>query len=306
MKGLALARSYWEEVGRPAFEENCPEALARCAVGLAGEGSECFGFDDETSRDHDWGPGFCLWLSKEDFERWGEKAGAVYAALPPEFHGYRRLRPSVHSAGRVGVLERESFFYRFLGVTEAPKDLAGWFRLSDSALATATNGEVFFDADGRFSEIRAGLSAHYPEDVYRKKLAAACALAAQSGQYNYARCARRGETVAATLAAAQFISQAQQVVFLLNRKYKPYYKWAQRALGELPLLGNAVAPWLDRIAGDMGDCADAIEAASALIIAELKRQGLSGSGSDFLLPHAEEVQSTIRDPLMARLPLMAG
>ena len=51
MKGLELARKYWEELGRPAFEKECPQVLERACVGLAGEGSECFGFDDEFSRD---------------------------------------------------------------------------------------------------------------------------------------------------------------------------------------------------------------------------------------------------------------
>ena len=53
MNGLVLARAYWERTGLPAFEAQLPEALKRAAVGLAGEGSECFGFDDAFSRDHD-------------------------------------------------------------------------------------------------------------------------------------------------------------------------------------------------------------------------------------------------------------
>lgn len=65
MKGLELSQRYWREVGQPALERDCPQVLESAAVGLVGEGSECFGYDDAISRDHDWGPGFCLWLDRE-------------------------------------------------------------------------------------------------------------------------------------------------------------------------------------------------------------------------------------------------
>lgn len=98
-------------------------------MGLVGEGSECFGFDDEFSRDHDWGPGFCLWLTKEDLLRWGERAALVYRSLPMEFLGFRRLNEGHLSAGRVGVLEINYFYQRYLGPAVPPQTLRDWRRL---------------------------------------------------------------------------------------------------------------------------------------------------------------------------------
>ena len=71
MNGLELSRLYYQQLGRPMLEEKFGEYLPRIAAGLAGEGSECFGFDDDISRDHDFGPGFCIWLNKEDFDKIG-------------------------------------------------------------------------------------------------------------------------------------------------------------------------------------------------------------------------------------------
>ena len=42
MNGLALARDYWENIGRPAFQLNLPELEKRMAVGLAGEGASAW------------------------------------------------------------------------------------------------------------------------------------------------------------------------------------------------------------------------------------------------------------------------
>lgn len=52
MKGLELSRLCYEQIGRPAMEDRFPNLLPQMVFRLAGEGSECFGFDDELPRDH--------------------------------------------------------------------------------------------------------------------------------------------------------------------------------------------------------------------------------------------------------------
>ena len=65
MKGLELAEQYYVNCGKDMLAQ-FPQALPFLAVGLAGSGSECCGYDDETSRDHDFEPGFCIFLPGED------------------------------------------------------------------------------------------------------------------------------------------------------------------------------------------------------------------------------------------------
>ena len=87
MTGLELSRAFWEEYGRPMLDEKFPEYAERIAAGLVGHGSECFGFDDEISRDHDYAPGFCLWITEEDERLMGFRLFRAYASLPAEFRG---------------------------------------------------------------------------------------------------------------------------------------------------------------------------------------------------------------------------
>lgn len=304
MTGLELARAFWEEVGRPAFHAHCPQVLDRAAVGLVGEGSECFGFDDEISRDHDWGPGFCLWLTGEDLQRLAPAARAVWDRLPRQFWGFARLREDPLSAGRVGILDTDGFYRHFLALDHLPETPWEWNLLPEAGLAAATNGQVFSDPLGAFTQRREHLLAYYPEDVRRKRLAAHCALAAQSGQYNYPRCLKRGETVAAFSALGEFLDHAQAAVFLLCRTYRPYYKWSHRAMTALPGPGAKAAGLCARLIQSPLDAQREIEALSALLIDELRRQNLSASGSDFLLPHARDIQEGIRDSRLRELHLM--
>ncbi len=305
MKGLELASHYWYEVARPVFQQNCPEVLNCAAIGLVGEGSECFGFDDEYSQDHDWGPGFCIWLTADDMQRLGHQSQLIYDKLPTEYLGYQRLNQNTLSAGRVGVLEIGSFYHRFTGLQQPPHTWRDWCNIPEHGLSAATNGMVFEDPQGTFSAMRDSLLAFYPQDVLKKKLAAQCAKAAQSGQYNYMRCLRRGEEVAALLAISQFIDHVQAIVFLLNRRFRPYYKWAHKAMLDLPILGHEIGTLCNMLVKNSTQNEAIIEQICGLIIAELKRQGLSQGPEDFLLPHAERIQQSIQEPVLHSLHLMA-
>ena len=62
MKGLELSRKFYETYGAPMLHEKFPELEDKLAIGLVGDGSECFGYDDDISRDHDFEPGFCIFV----------------------------------------------------------------------------------------------------------------------------------------------------------------------------------------------------------------------------------------------------
>ena len=86
MKGMDLARGYWESFGKDMLEKDFPEIAGLVAAGLCGSGSECLGYVDEVSGDHDFEPGFCLFLPDEETvdRRTAFRLERAYAALPKE------------------------------------------------------------------------------------------------------------------------------------------------------------------------------------------------------------------------------
>ena len=66
MKGLEISKAFFEEYGRPMLMEQFPELMPYLAAGLCGSGSECLGYDDDVSTDHDYEPGFIIFLPGED------------------------------------------------------------------------------------------------------------------------------------------------------------------------------------------------------------------------------------------------
>ena len=301
MRGIELCRGFYEAFGAPMLHEQFPQFEEVIAVGLAGAGSECFGYDDEVSRDHDFEPAFCLFLPDEDVidRRTAFLLERAYAKLPKEFGGVARLRVSPVGGSRHGVLRMEDFFREKIGHSGKITDLMDWFSVPEQGLAEATNGEVFRDDVGLFTSIRSALR-YFPPDVRWKKLAARLLLMAQSGQYNYARCLAHGESAAAQLAVAEFVRHTLAVIFLLNERYLPYYKWQFRALRALPLLAELAQP-LEFLLTTGNDAPLAeqkvgvIEDIAFRIISALQAQSLTDAVCGDLEKHAYSVNDRVAD-----------
>lgn len=312
MQGLELSKRYYEEFGLPMMEEKFPELIGKAAFGLVGAGSECFGWDDEVSRNHDFEPGFCIFLPGEDVvdRRTAFKLERAYAALPDEYLGVKRLRISPAGGSRHGVIRAADFYKARTGHPDGIEDTEGWFAVPEHYLAEATNGEVFRDDEGSFTAVRRSL-ASMPPDVRLKKLAGRLMLMNQSGQYNYARCLAHGETGAAQLAAGEFVRNAMGAAFLLAGRYTPFYKWQFRALRALPVL-SGIAPDLELLLTTPNDPETAshkqalIEETAAAVIDELTKQGLTKAVCGDLQKHAFSVNDLVGDAALRNADILYG
>ena len=264
VSGLKLARAFWTQMGKPMIAAKYPQYAGRIAAGLVGHGSECYGFDDTYSQDHDFGPRFCLWLTDEDYAAIGEQLEVDYEALPRKFsvdaqgrvtfeaHARSDASGAFPSAGagspvtpraqganrRDGVFRIGDFFESISGYHTAPALSAPqeWVMLLDSTLAAATNGEVFADPTGLFSKTRQGFK-NMPDDVRLALISKRLGMIAQAGQYNLPRSLKRGDGAAAWLSIHEFVQATASLVFLVNVPmvvgYMPYYKWQFAALRKL-------------------------------------------------------------------------
>lgn len=312
MQGLEISKNFYREYGEPMLREQFPELLDKIAVGLTGSGSECYGFDDDVSRDHDFEAGFCIFLPGEDKvdRRCAFLLERAYSKLPKEYAGLKRSVISPVGGNRHGVIRREDFFTDKVGAADGKLSDAQWLSIPEYALCEAVNGEVFYDGDGAFTAIREALG-RYPEDIRRKKLAGNLLLMAQSGQYNYGRCLAHGESGAAQLAVNAFVESAMSCVFLLNGRYKPYYKWSFRAMRSLELLWQLADSFEFLLTGEntvenAEVKTDVIEDICALVIGVLKDQGLTDAVCGDLEKHAYSVNDSVGDAAIRNMHILAG
>lgn len=292
--GLELCEAFYQEFGVPMIRTKFPAYESMIAAGLVGEGSDCFGFDDEVSRDHDFGPGFCLWLTDQVYDEIGEELQRAYDELPSTYMGITRVT-TAKAQKRVGVFKIGEFYESLIGLNDIPTARNQWLFLDDYRLAAAVNGKVFRDDLGEFTRIRKGLLHYYPEDVRIKKIAREAALMAQSGQYNYSRMFGRGEKVTAQIALSEFMKHTMAMVYLLNRSYAPFYKWMHKGMGRLKVLveiKDILSVLADMQVGDER-IPQTIELIVAMIIAEMKKQGLTSGEETYLDSHTDRILRSI-------------
>lgn len=304
MRGLERARELYESRGKELIHRLFPEYEDKIAVGLAGHGSECFGYDDELSEDHDFEEGFCLWIDDDTDREIGLALSRAYRQLKGGGGKSSALAEQSRGVRRIG-----DFYRRYTGCAGAPDSWQAWLYLPSHALAEASNGQVWRDDRGLFSSIRREILTGMPEDVRKKRLAAKLITMAQAGQYNYSRCISHGEEGSAMLAMAEFVNAACASVFLLNRRHMPYYKWQFRAMGELEKLGDLRETLEFLLTGENDEAGrklkgELVEDVCAQVVKELRAQGLTCGSWDYLEPHALDLMEHIENPQIRALHVM--
>ena len=302
MNGLELARDFYAHC-RPLLQAALGDIWDKACVGLVGEGSECFGLDDALSRDHDFGPCFCLWLDEAILEREKQRIQAALAGLPESFAGYRSRLLDAERLGRVGALATERFYRFFLGRSSVPETYREWLAIAEDQLACSTNGEIFEEHASLFSEIRRQLLCFYPREILLTKLAASCLSMAQAGQYNYPRSLARGEAAAAFFALSRFAESALAFVYLINGRYRPFYKHAARLAKQLPLFGERITKLLSLIcevkeSKDEEEIREGIEDFAQACANYLREQGLSRLAGNWLWDQAGEIMGHVHDKFL--------
>lgn len=311
MRGLELSEKYWNDCGKAVIHNDFPEIEDYICVGLCGSGSECFGFDDELSRDHDFGLGFCLFIPDDIIESRTEfRLERAYSHLPKEFEGFTRPKISPVGGNRTGIIHYTDFFKEKTGSSDGLLSSYEWLNVPEKSLAEAVNGKIFVDNLGAVTQIRENLS-FYPRDIFLKKLAGSVLTMAQAGQYNYNRCIKRGDTGGAQLSMIEFATAAIHTAYLLSSEYMPYYKWALRGMRELPLFSSYADTVEFLISSDntpdiSETKSDIIEAIAIMYISHFQQLGITEAICGDLEKHAYSINDNISDGDIRNLHIFSG
>ena len=326
IQGIELSLRFYAEVVSPWLERAFPQL--RHSAALVGYGSELLGFDDEMSRDHDFGPRVHLFVSDADFELLGREIVARFAeAAPQSFlgansqQGHGRHQADACGDDRHGVAVwtvRKAFGHWLAVDIDASMDGVCWLGLAEQRLLAMTAGAVFRDDSGDLTSLRERF-AYFPRDVWLYKLACQWRRIAEEQAF-VGRAGFAGDELGSRVIAARLVRDAMRMAFLIERRYAPYPKWFGTAFSRLPCAGQ-IAPILDRVlsAGDW-KTREAALAQSYLVLAELHlSRGLPGDleprigryfDRPFTVINADDISAAIRtqieDALLSSLPLIGG
>ncbi|MEJ8553920.1 DUF4037 domain-containing protein [Tepidibacter sp. Z1-5] len=252
MKGLELNRKFAMDVVINLINEYFPFLADKYAIGLIGYGSDVLGYDDEISRDHEWGPRCQVWLSEDHYKKYGKEIDKMLSVkLPLKFLGYYTrykvdndipvLVPSEAIEGSMHHVALTTV-WRYLKIqyeieSEKPTYI-DWLCLPEQKLLELTRGKIFYDPIGDISLIREKFN-YLPEEVWCFKL-----------MYTWMNidhleivglCGKRGDILSAKLALHKIVDCIIRLTFLLNRKYCPGTpKWISKEFYNLPRLATEI------------------------------------------------------------------
>lgn len=279
--GMNIAKEFFKEEIFPFFEKYYSHLLDKIAFGLVGQGSECFGFDDKISQDHDFGKRLTIWLDE-----------SIDINLKNELEN--KLTTSFKA--KIEIFYISEFYKTYTFFTNGPESLEEFRKVPSDLLAIATNGEIFYDKLGKFSKIRERLLKFYPDDLVYKKIAFCLNKIAQSGQYNYPRCLKRKNYIGCEMAMSEFIQYYSHFWHLINKRYMPFYKWYKKSLEHLKINGMDASKKLEHLISlNINERVEYIEELCNEIKNYLINNNFTTNKNSFLLLHAEEIVKNIKD-----------
>lgn len=255
MQGIELSRRFYADIVGPWLAEAAP-GLPHAAA-LIGYGSELLGLDDETSRDHNWGPRVHIILTRELFDAHARRLVAEFAQIVPERFlgepiGWRgRPHPAADGPEAAGDIRHGLECHTLEAklewsfATRSVDELTPrhWLGFAEQKLLAFTAGSVFRDDDGRLEQARQRL-AYFPDDVWFYKIACQWRRIAEEQAF-VGRAGQAGDDLGSRVIAARLVRDVMRMAFLIERRYAPYSKWLGSLFSRLPLSG-ALTPHLQR------------------------------------------------------------
>ena len=244
LKGPEISELFFNEFGLPAIKEHFPEIVDHISAGLIGKGSEVIGADDEFSRDHGWGPTFRLFMKERDFQEIGKDVETKLNELKPSV--FEGIELSKYRTSSITATTIDLCFRDLTCSPLPPQNLREWAFVNENGLCFAQAGKVFYDPLGQLRERKQAFEdAYYPDPIWRWRIASRLLRLWHYGDYNIrSRLARRNDGISALIGQGYFVEAVMQLVFLLNRRFAPYWKWLHWGFVRLPYLANEFEPLL--------------------------------------------------------------
>jgi hypothetical protein len=280
MQGITLSRRFYAELVAPFLAERVP-GMAYAAA-LFGFGSDVLGYDDEMSRDHNWGPRVHIIVSEADFDTHARDLVMSFIAHAPQsLHGEpiawrSRPHPPANRRWAAGDMAHGLEIHTLAGRLEdhfARSDLnwsgSDWLGVPEQKLLEFGGGEVFRDDTGELIEARTTLD-YLPDDVWHFKIAAQWARIGEEQAF-VGRTGMNGDDIGSRIIAARLVRDLMRLAYLLERQYVPYAKWFGTGFAQLSA-ADKLRPALARVlsANYWGERESAL-ADAYLMVAQLQK-----------------------------------
>ncbi|WP_117213249.1 DUF4037 domain-containing protein [Allorhizocola rhizosphaerae] len=313
--GAEVSRAFHREVVGPLLARHRPGL--RYAAARLGSGSDVLGYDDETSRDHDWGCRLTVLVDEPDADAVPSLRELLDRELPETFLDLPvRFATSWDQSGshQVHIETVMGFAAWRLGLdVRDGLSVVDWLSLPGQTILETAGGPVFHDETKQLPGLTA-LLARYPDEVERYVVSAGWRRLSQWFPM-VGRTAERGQDVQSRLLTAKLADDLMHLAFVLCRRWPPYRKWRERAFSELPL---PPMPLREALAADTWRDREQALAESAEILAAQQRALGLPTPERVIVPFwgrpyrtvdeslAGLLHDTITDPVLKQLPLGVG